>query len=153
MPDISTCGIGRLEARRETPRTRWRSWWRSRKLTSVWSMLTTQTFWNIPSSTDRHFNSSIDLLHSPLDCHSLFCFSLYPSIRLELSLLKNLLQCYVAIHSKLDCISALVAIKEMNNMFNKEFLLFESKQVKEVHMETLTVIRVISNTNSLALTT
>jgi len=49
-----------------------------------------------------------------------------------MSILKNLLECHVAIDIRIDCIKSIVNIKELNNIFNNLAPFLNAKQTKEV---------------------
>jgi hypothetical protein len=59
---------------------------------------------------------------------------------LEMSILKNLLECHVAIDIRIDCIKSIVNIKELNNLFNNLAPFLNAKQNKEVSQSLISTI-------------
>jgi hypothetical protein len=60
-------------------------------------------------------------------------FLIFQFYSLELNLIKNLLQCHIAIDFDIDCIKSIVSLKEINDIFNDRLPMLNSKQSKEVN--------------------
>ncbi len=59
-----------------------------------------------------------------------------------MSILRNLLECHVAIDIRIDCIKSIVNIKELNNLFNNLAPFLNTKQTKEVSQILISMILV-----------
>ena len=52
---------------------------------------------------------------------------------MEISLIKNLLQCHLSIHSNLNFIKSMISIREINEIFNNSLPSLNAKPPKEVN--------------------